>query len=494
MTKTDSGGQTETLQSIGGYKIVRKLGRGGMGTVYLAFDSRLDRNVAIKIPYQNSKDNGQIRDRFIQEARSLAAIQHPNICPIFEVGDADGRPFIAMANIDGRAMSEYLKPGKPLKIRPTLLLVRKLALALQHAHSAGIVHRDLKPDNVIIDQRNEPIIMDFGLARRQQVSAERVTVDGQVMGSPQYMSPEQLSGNLNEIDHRSDIYGLGVILYELMTGRLPYESGDLLGLVRQIAIDLPARPSSLRADIHETLDQICMTALEKDPGLRFESMQQFADALTACLRPSGNRLADAPSSVSHSHIDAESVVPVIQTQRIRRHRSFTSTAWLTLYMTLLVGGMLAVLFWLVQRNHSRLADGGQPQNAGQDRDSDSREGPSPLSHFDWKNKPIVKPDFHDDGEEDPDDDEEAMEDDEEHEEDEEDVDLEEAREAAREDLNRFDEDRDRALSFDELLRFHIEESDNENDAREAVIDDLEEFDQDGDEKLSFAELVEKHGE
>ena len=288
----------EIKGSLGRYRIVKTLGKGGMGAVYLAEDPNLDRLVAIKVPFFDKSDEKPVLDRFQREAKSAAAIQHPNICPIHDVGVIDGVPFIAMAYIEGKPLSELIQPDKPLPIRPVLLLVRRLALALEEAHRRGVIHRDLKPANVMVNKRREPIIMDFGLARREGRGDVQLTKSGQMMGTPSYMPPEQLSGKLEDMGPGCDIYSLGVMLYQLLTGRAPF-TGDLLAIISQIALDEPEPPSTHRSEIDGRLDRICLKAMAKEVNDRFRSMGEFAKVLTSYIKSQGSQApATTPAAPS----------------------------------------------------------------------------------------------------------------------------------------------------------------------------------------------------
>ena len=181
-------------EQFGRYQIKRQLGQGGMGAVYLAHDQQLDRDVALKIPFFDENDGPEVIQRFYREARAMAALQHANLCPVFDVGEINGVHFLAMAYIAGRPLNDYLKKGKPLTSRQVAGLIRKLALALQEAHGADIIHRDLKPANIMIDKRKEPIVMDFGLARRDTDAEAALTHTGTMMGTPSYMAPELIRG------------------------------------------------------------------------------------------------------------------------------------------------------------------------------------------------------------------------------------------------------------------------------------------------------------
>lgn len=269
---------------FGRYTIEECLGQGAMGTVYRAHDRQLDRMVALKIPKFTIEDGPELMDRFYTEARSAATLSHPHICPMYDVGEIDGTHYISMGYIDGRPLSAFINPERPQKIRQTVGLLRKLAMALQEAHSNGVVHRDLKPDNVMVDKRSNPVIMDFGLARRSNVNdSSRVTQGGQMLGTPAYMSPEQVDGALEKIGPACDIYALGVVTYEMLTGRLPYE-GSIAAVLAKIINGNPQPPSQLRADIDNRIESICLKMMASDIGDRYTSMSEVVKDLTAYLK------------------------------------------------------------------------------------------------------------------------------------------------------------------------------------------------------------------
>ena len=216
-----------------------------MGAVYLAHDTQLDRKVALKIPRFSAKKKDEIVARFFREARAAATIRHPNVCPVYDVGEIDGIYYLTMAYIQGRTLSEFIRPEKPLPERQVAAVVSKLALALQEAHDCGVVHRDLKPSNIMIDRRNEPVIMDFGLARRTDVEESRATQQGTILGTPAYMSPEQVLGDPEKIGPQTDIYSLGVIFYELLTAQLPYQGPPTAVVGQILAVDPPPPRSTV---------------------------------------------------------------------------------------------------------------------------------------------------------------------------------------------------------------------------------------------------------
>ncbi len=276
-------------ESFGRYQIVRLLGRGGMGSVYLARDDQLKRQVALKVPHLGaSADRPEVRVRFFREAEAAARFHHPNFRPIYDIGEFEGTPFLTMAFIEGEPLAAAVDRDNGWPPRRAARVARQLALALAELHRHGIVHRDLKPANVMVDARGGLVLMDFGLARWYDEVDATFTPTGAILGTPAYMSPEQAEGNLKAIGPRSDIYSLGVILYELLTGRRPFE-GPITRVLGMIAYVEPAPPSTLRPDLPAALEAICLKAMAKKPEGRPSSMDELAAALQAWLE--SDRLA-----------------------------------------------------------------------------------------------------------------------------------------------------------------------------------------------------------
>jgi HEAT repeat protein/serine/threonine protein kinase len=281
--------QRSLPEQFGRYRILKKLGQGGMGTVYLAQDGELQRPVALKVPLFSEEDQ---RVRFRREAQAAATLRHPNLCPVYDVGEIDGTHYLTMAFIDGRPLSAFLRGPRPFSQRQAALLLRKLAAALREAHSHGIIHRDLKPANVLLDKGGEPVITDFGLARRTVPGDVRLTKSGAILGTPAYMAPEQVSGT-SEVGAATDLYALGVILYELLTGRLPFD-GPVAAVLGQIMVTEPDPPRLHRPDLDPGLEAICLKAMAKKLSDRYASMGELHDALTAWLRATGAAPAAEP--------------------------------------------------------------------------------------------------------------------------------------------------------------------------------------------------------
>jgi hypothetical protein len=252
-----------------------------MGAVYLAHDTQLDRPVALKVPTFGPGEEG-LRERFFREARAAAALRHPNLCPVFDLGEQGGVPYLTMAYIEGQSLSAYLRSKERLPPREAVRLVRALAEALQEAHDHGIIHRDLKPSNILLNDRRQPVVTDFGLARRTASQDERLTRTGAIMGTPAYMPPEQVNGDVAAMGPGCDIYALGVILYELLAGRPPFE-GPMGVLIARIVLDPPPSLTGLRPDLDPALEAICFKALAKQPEDRYPSMRAFARALESWL-------------------------------------------------------------------------------------------------------------------------------------------------------------------------------------------------------------------
>ena len=277
-----STGPVSLPEQFGRYRIIKELGKGGMGAVYLAHDLQLDRKVAVKIPHFTPEDGPRTRERFFREAKAAAHLDHPNVCPVYDVGEINGIHYLTMAYIEGKPLSDLIQKGKPLPQRGVAALVRKLALAMEQAHAAGVIHRDLKPANIMINKRREPVIMDFGLARRMDKDA-RVTRSGQVLGTPAYMPPEQVMGDVDAMGPGSDVYSLGVILYELLTGQRPF-SGGVGQVMAKVVTEPPEPPSTIRPDLEPALEAICLKAMAKETDQRYESMAAMAAALSRYLK------------------------------------------------------------------------------------------------------------------------------------------------------------------------------------------------------------------
>jgi eukaryotic-like serine/threonine-protein kinase len=319
---------------FGRYRIVRALGQGGMGAVYLAHDTLLDRSVALKIPYLPPGSGPQVPERFYREARLAAALDHPNLCPVYDVGERQGVPYLTMAYIEGRPLSEFIGREQALPQRQVAAVTRKLALALQEAHDHGVIHRDLKPANVLVSPKRDLVIVDFGLAWRHEQGDARLTSSGVILGTPAYMSPEHVAGETGTTGVASDIYSLGVILYEMLTGRVPFEGSAAL-VLGKIMVEQPEPLSGLRPDIDPQLEAICLKAMARKPDDRYATMGDFAAALSEYLRgsqePPELSLPEAPA-ILPSSADATDARPAagaesLVAQFVGRFRSQPTAEW-----------------------------------------------------------------------------------------------------------------------------------------------------------------------
>ncbi|MGK0185038.1 MAG: serine/threonine protein kinase [Verrucomicrobiales bacterium] len=278
----------EPLGEFGNYEILSKIAAGGMGVVYRAKQKGLDRIVALKLIPEGRLAGDKDIERFLLEARAAAELEHPNIVPIYEVGEADGQPFFTMRFVDSGDLSDWIdaihSSGKEVEFRENLTLaVRmmvKIARAIEYAHSRNIIHRDLKPPNILVDHHGEPQITDFGIAKRLG-SNDHLTLTGQALGSPAFMAPEQSSGG--EPGPTTDVYGLGVILYQMLSGELPFSGKTPLEVIKQAAEVPPKRLRDHNRQIDEELEIICLKCLEKLPEDRFESAATLADDLSRWL-------------------------------------------------------------------------------------------------------------------------------------------------------------------------------------------------------------------
>jgi tRNA A-37 threonylcarbamoyl transferase component Bud32 len=278
------------LPQVPGYQVESVLGRGGMGVVYRARHLKLNRTVALKTLLAGAYAGPAERARFQREAEAVAGLCHANIVQVFEVGEHQGQPYFTMELIDGGSLAHKLAVA-PLTVRTAAELVAALAEAVSVAHSAGIVHRDLKPANILLTASGTPKISDFGLARR--LAAEtNLTATGTAVGTPSYMAPEQASATAGPVGPATDVYGLGAVLYELLTGRPPFRAETVLETFRQVLADEPVPPSRLNARVPRDLETVCLKCLHKEPQRRYGSAQALAEDLRRYL--SGQEVAARP--------------------------------------------------------------------------------------------------------------------------------------------------------------------------------------------------------
>jgi beta-lactam-binding protein with PASTA domain/tRNA A-37 threonylcarbamoyl transferase component Bud32 len=265
----------------GRYRIVRKLGTGGMANVYLAEDEVLGRRVAIKILNDRHAGDDQFVERFRREAKNAASLSHPNIVSIYDRGEAEGTYYIAMEYLDGRSLKELIVARGPAPVNVAIDYARQILAAIRFAHRHGIVHRDIKPHNVLVDAEGRLKVTDFGIAR---AGTSQMTEAGSIIGTAQYLSPEQAKGA--PVDQTSDLYSVGVVLYELLTGVVPFSGDTPVEIAMKHLSTTPEPPSAKRSEIPRDLDKIVMRALAKDPADRYQSAEEMDDDLARVARGS----------------------------------------------------------------------------------------------------------------------------------------------------------------------------------------------------------------
>ncbi len=282
--------ESKSLSKIGKYVVINEVGRGSTGTVYLSHDPYYGRDVAIKAYKQDAGDDEKrariARKMFFNEAHMVGMLQHPNILPIYDAGEEDNSCYVVMEHIQGaRTLAAYCKSDNLLPIEDVVETVYKGARALHYAHGRGVIHRDIKPSNIMLTVDNDVRIIDFGIALCADSDISRI--DG-IAGSPSYMSPEQVQSA--ELTNRSDLYSLGAVMYEMLTGTRPFRASNLSKLLHQIVYATPAPIHTLRKDIPEELEEIVARALRKEPTQRFENGLSFAAALTDVYQPLRQKL------------------------------------------------------------------------------------------------------------------------------------------------------------------------------------------------------------
>jgi serine/threonine-protein kinase len=258
----------------GRYQLIEELGRGGMGVVYKAEDTKLKRTIALKFLPSELTHIPDVKDRFMREAQAAAALDHPNICTVYEFDEAEEKTFISMAYVEGQSLRKKLESG-PLELEEALRIALQVAEGLKIAHKRGVVHRDIKSANIMVTEDNQAKIMDFGLAR--MTGGTLITQEGMTMGTVAYMSPEQARGE--KVDHRTDIWSFGVVLYEMFTGQLPFKGEHDQGVVYSILNEKPKPITDLRSEVPVSIGQVVDKTLEKNPDERYQQIDELLDDL-----------------------------------------------------------------------------------------------------------------------------------------------------------------------------------------------------------------------
>jgi len=307
---------------LGPYLVQEQVGKGGMATVFKAYHARLDRNVAIKVIHPAYKDDAGFTARFEREAQIVAKLEHPGIVPVYDYAEDDGQPYLVMKYVEGQTLRRLLSGG-PLPLAEISRIMTAVADALTYAHKQGVLHRDIKPSNIILTADGTPYLTDFGLARIAQAGESTMSTD-MILGTPQYISPEQAQGERN-LDARTDIYSLGIILYEMVVGRVPFSADTPYAIVHSHIYTAPPQPSEVNPEIPAAVEQVLLKALAKDPADRYasaaEMMRDFQEALAAsglrALNPHRDKVAEEslakhqPVTVPDGNTISKPMVPSI---------------------------------------------------------------------------------------------------------------------------------------------------------------------------------------
>ena len=317
-----------TLRYFGDYELIEEIARGGMGVVYRARQTNLGREVAVKLLLHGALASTQDVDRFRAEAAAAASLKHPGIVAIHEVGECDGQHYFSMDLIAGRDLAAVTREG-PLPVRQAAEIVALVAQAVQHAHDHGVLHRDLKPSNILLDAVAQPHVTDFGLARRSGDAAS-LTQTGSLLGTPGYMAPEQAAGNRGAIDARTDVYGLGAVLYQLLTARAPFTGESAPEILKQVVEEEPIAPSLLNRSLPRDLETICLKCLSQEPGRRYASATLVAEELGRWLR--------------HEPILARPISPLGRLARWARRKPLVAALAAALMFLLLASAIGSLVF------------------------------------------------------------------------------------------------------------------------------------------------------
>ncbi len=337
---------------IGKYDVEERVGEGAMGVVYRAVDPVLKRRVAIKVMSDAFAQNDDLRERFLREAQAAGSLQHPNVITIYDFGDVDGHPYIAMEFVEGQDLAELIAHQVPLSVVDKLDLAIGVLQGLAYAHKRGIVHRDIKPANIRVDDEGKARIMDFGVAH---LASSNMTKSGVMLGTPSYMAPEQIVGG--KVGPQTDVFSVGAVLYELLTGARPFDGGTLQAVMYRVLSENPAPLSSVVPGLPARLNDVVMRALAKDAENRYSSALDMANDLLA-VRAAIDASTASPGTLS-LRATIESAIEVRKSreiQRTRNRRVVMSSGGVALAAVLMLAG------WALARRGSALADRSPPQN------------------------------------------------------------------------------------------------------------------------------------
>lgn len=322
---------------VGPYKIIERLGHGGMATVWKGYHPPLERYVAIKVLHPAFVDDAAFLERFHKEAKIVARLVHPHIVPVYDFSEEDGMPYLVMRYVEGETLRTVLRRG-PLPLRRILEVLRPAGEALAYAHGQGVLHRDIKPSNIMETPEGGVFLTDFGLARMMEDVDAAFSRD-MMVGTPQYISPEQARGE--ELDRGTDIYSLGVVLFEMLTRRVPFEGDTAQAIIRDQIFSPPPRPSQFAPTIHEAVERVVLKALAKERGDRYGSVEEmmaaFESAVQEAAFPSPERAFVAPPSMAPQAIT--------ELPQARRRRF----PWLILTLLLLLLCSCSTLLWFLRR-------------------------------------------------------------------------------------------------------------------------------------------------
>ena len=321
-------------KKLGPYSVMERIGLGGMATVYKAYHEAMDRYVAIKVL---SHDHPEFLKRFDREAKTVAKLQHPHILPVFDYGEYERVSYLVMPYIASGSLKEYIRQGPPLNLDEIARIFTQLCEALDYAHNAGVLHRDIKPDNVMFDDNGNVLLADFGLTRLMESDIDEGLTGSGIVGTPFYLSPEQAQEQ--PLDARSDIYSLGIMLYEMVTGRVPFIANTAVNVILSHVNDTPEKPKKFRSDLPQAAEEVILKALEKQPKNRWKSAGAMAREFRQALDDEYRQSVD---------------MPVISNEKTQNNR------WVFGLMAIVIIFIIGGMIFMSQNNQSTTNDGVTP--------------------------------------------------------------------------------------------------------------------------------------